>query len=374
MLDIIILSIGGIYLVLVLVTLGMFRLPKSYSAKDEDLPTVSVIISAKNEEIDLPKCIASLEKLDFPKNKLQIVLVDDKSTDQTGPIIKDAAKRNSHFISLSTDDAPEVGLKAKARGISWGIKNSESEWILITDADGEVPSLWVRHMLSRVDGKTGMIGGMLSVKPSSLIGIFERISWGYTLPFAFGMAGWGASFICVGPNMGIRRSIYEENGGLENVDFDVAEDLALFRMVENSDYNFCSYVTPETTILLNPVPSLKHLWSQQRRWLGGGFEGGWKYGIPLILAFGYLTAYSFFQITGWFYALEATLAIVLIRLFGDAFILVEKRILLKKTHLFRYLPIQWLYGTLTMAWLPISLLFDSRIRWRGDGYEIKYDK
>lgn len=374
MLDIIIISFGTIYsLIVIIVSIGMYRLPKSTYLQDESCPSVSVIVSAKNEEIDIPKCISSLEKLDFPTEKLEIILVDDMSTDSTGSIITSAAQSNAHFLSLHTSEAPKNNLKAKARGISWGIKHATNEWIFITDADGEVPTGWLRHMLSLVDEKTGMIGGMLDVKPSSFLAILERISWAYTLPFAFGMAGWGSSFICVGPNMGIRRSIYEKEGGLENANFDVAEDLALFRMVEQSEYNSLSYVSPETTVELNPVSSLKHLWSQQRRWLMGGFEGGWQYGVGLTLAFGYHSILSYFLLTGWVYAFEATLAITLMKLSSDFLMLASKKFLLKKTHYLRYFPIQSLYVFVTMLWLPLSLLFNSKIKWRGDGYEVTYD-
>lgn len=374
MLDILIYSLGSIYsLIVISVTIGMFRLKKSHYLSDDLLPTVSIIISSKNEEIDLPKCILSLEKIDYPKDKLQVVLVDDDSTDNTNSIIKDACNRNSHFKELNTAEMPETSLKAKARGIHFGISNADGDWIFITDADGEVQPQWLRHMLSRADEKTGMIGAMLSVKPVSFLAVLERMSWSYTLPFAFGMAGWGGSFICVGPNMGIRKSIYEDCGGLEKADFDVAEDLALFRMVEKSKYKTLSYITPETTIELNPVPSINHLWSQQRRWLKGGFEGGWDYGLGLMLGFSFHSILSFFLLTGWFYAFEPTLTILLMKLGSDLFMLLTKKSLLNKSHLFRYFPVQFLYVFTTMLWLPLSLLLDSKIRWKGDGYEIMYN-
>ena len=374
MIDLIIIGFGVVYaLIVISVALGMFRLPKSSYLEDDKLPAVSVVIAAKNEETDLPKCIAALEKLEYPKEKLEVVLVDDDSSDATGEIIRQASARNPHFKALNTKDYAGTKLKAKARGISWGIENSTGEWIFISDADGEVPPLWLRHMLSRANDSIGMIGGMLSVKPVSVLAVIERVSWAYTLPFAFGMAGWGSSFICVGPNMAMRRSIYEACGGLENAEFDVAEDLALFRMVEDSEYTTLSYISPETTISLNPVPSLKHLWSQQRRWLRGGFEGGWEYGAGLTFVFGYHTILSFFLLTGWFYALEATALITLLKLGADFFMLWSEKKLLKKTHYLRFFGIQSLYVFATMLWLPLSLLFSSNIRWRGEGYEIKYD-
>ncbi|MEQ9309874.1 MAG: glycosyltransferase [Balneolaceae bacterium] len=373
MLDIIIISCGIIYsFIVIFITLGMFRLPKSFPVKDEDLPTVSIVVSARNEEHDLPKCIASLEQLNFPKEKLQVILVDDRSTDNTYSIIKKAAQQNEHFIALSTENAPENSLRAKARGISWGIEKSEQEWVFITDADAEVHPNWLRHMLSQVDEKTGIIGGMLNVKPVSFLAIIEQMSWAYALPVAFGLAGWGRSFVCVGPNMGIRRSVYTKYGGLQNADFNIAEDLALFGIIESAGFKSVSYLTQSTSIQLNPVSSYKHLFSQQRRWLRGGFEGPMSLRLGLVLGFGFHFSVSLLFIIGLFFTLEIALLALALKFLADLFMLISQKTLLRKNKILRYFPVQFLYILLVMIWLPASVLINPRISWEGDGYEINY--
>lgn len=364
----------GIYGIIVLsISVGLFRLPKSFKLDDfEKLPSVAVVVSAKNEEHDILTCLESLEALTYDKTKLEIILIDDQSTDNTLSLIQETAKRNPHFKVLSTLDAPENKLKAKGKGIAWGIKNTDAEWIFITDADGAVHKNWIEHMLSGADETTGMIGGMVTVKPRSLLAIFERVSWAYTLPFAFGMAGFGGEFICVGPNMALRKSIYDDAGGLENSDFRVAEDLALFRMVEKSAYGVKSYVSKETKIDLEPVPSLKHLTSQQRRWLKGGFEGGWKYWIGLVLAFGLHNLISIFSIIGLFISFKTTLILLVIKSSLDFVMLINEKILLNEKKMLRYFPFMEMYILVTFLWLPISLLINSTIHWKGDNYTITY--
>ena len=68
------------------------------------------------------------------------------------------------------------------------------------------------------------------------------------------MAGYGGEFICVGPNMALRKKIYDEYGGLEASEFNVAEDLALFRMVDESEYGVKSHVSKETKVDLELCP------------------------------------------------------------------------------------------------------------------------
>jgi cellulose synthase/poly-beta-1,6-N-acetylglucosamine synthase-like glycosyltransferase len=364
----------GIYSITVLsISIGLFRLPKSFKLDDiENLPTVAVIVSAKNEEQDILTCLESLEALTYDKTKLEIIVIDDQSTDSTLSLIEKIAQRNPHFKVLSTKDAPENKLRAKAKGIAWGIKNTDAEWIFITDADGAVHENWIGHMLSGVDETTGMIGGMVTVKDKSFLAILERTSWAYTLPFAFGMAGFGGEFICVGPNMALRKSIYDEAGGLENSDFKVAEDLALFRMVEKSAFGVKSYVSKETKVDLEPVPSLKHLTSQQRRWLKGGFEGGWKYWIGLVFAFGFNNLLSVLFIIGMVLSLKTTLILLVIKSFADFIMLLSEKILLKEKKMLRYFPFMEINVFITFMWLPISLLINSTIHWKGDNYTITY--
>lgn len=363
-------------LVILTISAGMFRLPKSGSvsgsASDTDLPEVTVIVAARNEERDMPSCIRALEQLDYPSGKLNILLVDDRSEDSTPELIKAAADRNPHFRALHTADAPENGLQAKARGIAWGARHATGEWIFITDADGEVHPGWIRHMLSGTNEKTGMIGGMVAVKDVSPVAVVERCTWAYTLPFAFGMSGFGASFICVGPNMAIRRSLYEQAGGLENSDFEVAEDLAIFRMVFRKGYSIKSYVSPETKVDLNPVDSFRHLISQQRRWLRGGFEGSWEYWIGLVFVFGYHNILSLSLLAGLFISPAATLAAIMIKSGSDLLMLISEKVLLKEDRLLRYFPVMEMYVILTMLWLPLSLLFNSSINWMGKDYAVEY--
>ena len=86
------------FVVLRFLNIGVRRIPKSVRRPDEQCMPISVIVSARNEERDLPKCIASLLSLDYPRGFLQIILVNDLSTDATGAIIDAAAAANARNV------------------------------------------------------------------------------------------------------------------------------------------------------------------------------------------------------------------------------------------------------------------------------------
>ncbi len=66
---------------------------KNYNkVKDNDLPSVSVIVAARNEEDNILDCLRSLDNLIYPEDKIEIILVNDHSTDKTGEIISSFIK------------------------------------------------------------------------------------------------------------------------------------------------------------------------------------------------------------------------------------------------------------------------------------------
>ena len=65
--------------------------------KESELPSATVVLAARNEEENILMCLKSLDELVYPEGKLDIIIVDDKSTDKTGEIIDNfiSGKKNS---------------------------------------------------------------------------------------------------------------------------------------------------------------------------------------------------------------------------------------------------------------------------------------
>jgi len=95
----------------------------------KEYPGVSVVITTYNEEQQLKLCLDSLKKQDYPQEKIEIVLVDDKSTDNTVKI----AKKYTDKIYYSGKRFCEISRAA-------GIKNTNNELILFMDADNILPN------------------------------------------------------------------------------------------------------------------------------------------------------------------------------------------------------------------------------------------
>ena len=67
-----------------------------------EYPTVSILIPAHNEEMVIVETIQSMIQLDYPKHKLEVVIINDNSSDQTGSIIDKYAKAYSYIHAVHT--------------------------------------------------------------------------------------------------------------------------------------------------------------------------------------------------------------------------------------------------------------------------------
>lgn len=359
--------------VALVLVVGVRRLPRSRAVSDAAAPTVSVLVSARNEERDLPRCLESLLALDYPREKLQIVLVDDRSTDATGALVDAAARAHPHIVALHTATLPDRGLEAKARGIAHGFAVATGEWVLITDADAKVPPSWARHLLGEAGPEVTVVSGSVLVEPRHWWGVAERLVNLFLHPINHGIAGWGVPVVAIGPNMGVRRAAYERAGGLESAPSRVAEDLTLYLLATRDGGEARAYLDPETTVKLTPVPSPRHLASQVRRFAGGGIAQDWRYALGLAVALGWGTVMMGLVFLGWMIAPGAWALVVGAKLIGDALLLGTQ---VRRGGEALRVADPFLLQPVLFALVPLvtlSLALRRRIHWRGEGYSVRFD-
>ncbi len=89
-----------------------------------ELPSVSIIVAARNEENNIGGCIESLLKLDYPHDKLEIILMNDRSTDNTKEVMLSYIPGNPVLNYLETIES-DSRLKGKTNALSQAIKKSK---------------------------------------------------------------------------------------------------------------------------------------------------------------------------------------------------------------------------------------------------------
>ena len=133
---------------------GYINFIKSMKEKKEvdemnfDYPTCSILIPAYNEEKVIGKTIEAMMKLVYPKDKLQILVINDGSTDKTKEIIQSYSKQDSRVELL---DIPKgEGGKGKSRTLNIGRRAAKGEVIAIYDADNTPDENSLRYLVAQL--------------------------------------------------------------------------------------------------------------------------------------------------------------------------------------------------------------------------------
>lgn len=220
-----------------------FRTLKAESAPDNELPFVSVIVPARNEEGKIGRCLESLAKQNYPR--YEVIVIDDRSDDRTAEIIRSIAARYPCIKYVQGKDAPPPGWVGKCNALVQAVKHASGEWYLFTDADTCHTPESLRYALSySLKNKAELISFM----PVQELGSFwERV----VMPVLLG------SFLCgdplntinehtnerayaYGQYILVQRRIYEEVGGHYSVYDQILEDISLARVVKAHGYHILS--------------------------------------------------------------------------------------------------------------------------------------
>src|SRR5699024_9930964 len=98
-----------------------------------ELPRVSILIPAHNEAVVIEATLRSMLRLDYPTDKLEIIVINDNSSDNTGDIAREVAKKHPHIIVVDT--VPPHAGKGKSSALNQGYKVSTGKYLAVYDAD-----------------------------------------------------------------------------------------------------------------------------------------------------------------------------------------------------------------------------------------------
>jgi cellulose synthase/poly-beta-1,6-N-acetylglucosamine synthase-like glycosyltransferase len=225
------------------------------------LPTVSVIVAARNEKEHIYQCLDSLCNLDYPREKIEIIVVDDRSTDGTWTVILDFLRRFPWFRGIHIADVPP-NIAPKKNAIAEGISISTGEWIATTDADCTVPPSWVSGLMGHVDSRTGCIAGFspsrIPAENGCFLPEFARLDTIGIAAFEGGFLELGIPLSCTGRNLAYRKDAFIDVNGFREIGHHISgdDDLLMHEMVRKGWR--CGYAwNPETIVLTHPPDSLE---------------------------------------------------------------------------------------------------------------------
>jgi biofilm PGA synthesis N-glycosyltransferase PgaC len=232
-----------------------------------NLQPVSIIIAVRNEEENIIKLLTDISRQSYPEQLLEIIIVDDHSTDSTAGKIQSFAGEASCPLTLSKL-ADGEGKKA---AISKAISLTANEIILTIDGDCRVDADWVASMMACFDNtETQLVSGPVRMYPQATF--WQRIqSIEFSSLISVGAAtlnlGWPT--MANAANLAYRKSAVTKVKAHYNQNISSGDDVFLLHEISHSYSKgivFCR--DPRAIVDTKPSNDLSSFYNQRKRWAG----------------------------------------------------------------------------------------------------------
>ncbi len=245
--------------------------PVNSEPLEGDLPFVSILLAVRNEVHTVNFTLNSLEALNYPKDKFEVLMGDDSSEDGSTKILKTWDKETNNFFYVAISPKKDQ-LDAKANVLSQLADRAKGEYFMVTDADAVVPETWIEKHLACMKEGVAIQSGFSMVKANSFFSSMQMLDWSLALGMVKILSGWKIPVTGVGNNMIFSRAAYEQVGGYRAIPFSLTEDFALFRELVKQGFGFQQLANEESLVRTNAIKGLWNLLNQRKRWMIGAME------------------------------------------------------------------------------------------------------
>ncbi|MFN3490336.1 MAG: glycosyltransferase [Emticicia sp.] len=322
-------------------------------------PNVSILVAARNEEENIADLLQSFTQLSYPKDKLQIFIGDDDSTDKTAEIIENFIVENA-YIQLITIKKQFAGLKGKANVLAQLAHRATGELFFFTDADIEIPKNWIESFVEERKNE-GVIVGLTLVKNKNWFEASQAIEWLFTLKLMKILADFKIQSTGMGNNMMVSAEAYWAVGGYEKIGFSIVEDYAIYKAIIDKGFAFKQLFKPEAMTLTKPP---KMYFEQRKRWVSGGLSTGSVLIFPALIQGFLLPILLIISLFSW----KSVLVIFILNLLIN--FLVGSRIFktLNQNQLLKYIPAYTMYMYVFWFLQLVAYILPTKLVWKGREY------
>ena len=208
------------------------------SAAEGPLPRVSVVVPARNEERNIEEALRSLLALEY--DNLELLVVNDRSTDRTGAILDRLAASEPRLRVVHLSELP-TGWLGKNHALHFGAEGATGEWLLFTDADIVFEPTSLRRAIgyARQQGLDHLAVGPMTHMPGWLL---QSMVATFCYLFSLFARPWDASdaqstaHIGIGAFNLVRAEVFRKVGGMKPVAMRPDDDLKLGKLIKLSGY------------------------------------------------------------------------------------------------------------------------------------------
>jgi cellulose synthase/poly-beta-1,6-N-acetylglucosamine synthase-like glycosyltransferase len=233
------------------------------------MPSVSVIIPAYNEEKVIANTIESAKRMDYPKDKFEIIVVDDGSKDQTYKIAKSFGNK---YIKIFT----KMVNGGKASALNYGIKKAKGEIIITMDGDTTAePDVLMKMIPYFYDKEVMCVTPSMAVyKPRGFLQRIQQVEYLLGILLRKAYSNMNTMYVAPGAFSAYRKSFFEQYGYYQESG-GVTEDLEMTLRIQYNQFKVEN--CPEAVVYTVGPNKFYPLLKQRRRWYHGLVTNLWAY-------------------------------------------------------------------------------------------------
>ena len=349
-------------LLIISYTLGWNKIKKI--SQEGFSPKVSVVIAIRNEENQIAPLLKSLQSQIYPRDKLEFILVNDHSTDNTLGLLEKLNLDNLQILNM-----PE-GKFGKKDAIRMAVSKASGDLILVSDADCIFNPNWVQTMASYFtnDGIKLVSGPVSFNKQQSLFQSLQALEFASLIGSGAGAIGIQNPIFCNGANMAYRKEVFLAVNNFEKDSAASGDDVFLLHSVKAKYPISIVFAKDENAIVTTAsAQTFSDFINQRKRWAAK--SSGYKdissiYASYLVfftnLSFIFLFVLLFFN--SCFFPLFA--GFYIIKFMVDFFLLLPVLKFFNRTDLIKWIfPFELLYSFYII--LIVILSFTKKFEWKG---------
>ena len=224
-------------------------------------PSVTIAVPCYNEEATIDKTVKSLLSLDYPKNKIKILLVDDGSKDNTWNIIKSFEDGINVFAFKKENGGKHTALNL-------ALENTTSEFFGCLDSDSLVHPQALKRILKYFerDPRTMAVAPSIIVyNPKNILQYAQNVEYDMSIYTKKMLGFMGGIHVTPGPFSIFRKKVFDDLGNYHKAHNTEDQEIALRMQEHGYKIDHC----PDAYVYTNAPDSVMKLYRQRLRWIYG---------------------------------------------------------------------------------------------------------
>lgn len=263
------------YCLLIFLYIKGFKKTPLWQNNVKKIPTTSiaVIVPARNEQKNISKCLDALVAQNYNPALLEIIVVDDHSTDETAAIVKQYRRKHPQIKLINLAQfAPQSLIAYKKHAIATAISQTQQTLIVTTDADCYMGKQWLQNIAQYYEhSKNELIAAPVLYAPTqhNKLQMFQALDMAGMMLATAANIQYKLATMCNGANLAYTRTAFEAVNGFEgNTHLASGDDMLLMqKIVKEYGFKAVGFLkNNDAKVLTYPQTTFKDFVNQRKRW------------------------------------------------------------------------------------------------------------